>query len=268
MGRFSSTVAMLPAAALLSSLATSAGAAPQILAVVASLVPVPLTCAGGDCVAELTTICLTEHRASPGRGTPYQIHQASTLTLTGTRPDGTTITLALPEAATFNAERSHLSARITIPSRVLNDLGVTAVSVRANRDTTLVPTVRDTGPRPLDDAEIALAAGPLRAAAATILGDAATNVAAAQLTTLLINALPEGGRVSDASRAGVWQRAVAAAADTFSDDAVALAAAEHDGCQTKTRAGAETLRGCLGSVHDALMGGVNKTYWDTVSTGS
>ena len=228
LGTIKRTAAMLPAVALLSSIATTAGAAPQILAVVASLVDVPLNCDGGNCVAELTTICLTEHRAAPGPGTPYQIHQPDSLTLTGTRPDGTKVTLELPDAVSFNAARGHLSAQINIPARILKELGMTELAVRATRNTTLIPIARDADPRPLGDVEVTLAAGPLRAAAATVIESSATTVAAAQVMSMLVSALPAGGRVADATRAAAWDNAVARTAGTLNAEGVTLAQARHD----------------------------------------
>ena len=56
-------------------LSTTAWAAPQILAVASTDFPLPIICERGECSAELTTICLQEHRASPQKGQKYYLHE-------------------------------------------------------------------------------------------------------------------------------------------------------------------------------------------------
>lgn len=54
--------------------ATQAGAAPQILGVIASAGPVELRCDHRECGAQFTSYCLEQRRHSPDQGTPYYIH--------------------------------------------------------------------------------------------------------------------------------------------------------------------------------------------------
>ncbi len=49
--------------------ASQAAAAPQILAVIASVEPVTLQCERGECGAEFTVYCIEQRRSSPEPGT-------------------------------------------------------------------------------------------------------------------------------------------------------------------------------------------------------
>ena len=68
--------------------AAPAQAAPQILGLIASDAPVPMTCAGGTCTAELSSVCLQQHRPTPATGTVYRPAKGTHITLTVTGPNG------------------------------------------------------------------------------------------------------------------------------------------------------------------------------------
>ena len=87
-----------PLALIGASLAAPALAAPQILAVAATELPLPLTCEAGECRVELTTICLQEERASPNPGAGYYVHGDRFFEITGLTETGQEISLAHPRA--------------------------------------------------------------------------------------------------------------------------------------------------------------------------
>ena len=246
----------------------AANAAPQILGVVASAQPTTLTCAGGECTAQLTAFCLTEHRASPSKGTPYTAFDAQAIKITGHRADGTTLSLDVSDAVDFTSARSHLAVQVSLPQAIMKQYALTSISITVDDGLSLVPEARAGDPNPLSNSDIALAAGPLRAAASAIIDHAGMPVEAAQLTTLLINALPARGRATRAERASAWQRTIAGLGNMEGRDSLTLVSQAHDQCQTTTHVGLTTLRQCLSSAHDGFMGKLNKKYWDAVKIGS
>ncbi len=246
----------------------ASNAAPQILGIVASAQPTTLYCADGECTAQLTAFCLTERRASPAKGTPYAAFNPQVIKVTGRRADGTSLPLDIADALKFSSARGHLAVKVSLPQAVMEQLQLASISLTIEDGLSLVPESRAGDPDPLTAADIALAAGPLRIAASQIIDQGGgAPVEAAQLTTLLINALPARGRASRAERANAWQRTIAGLGIKNSAG-LTLVSQAHDNCQTLTYVGQTTLRECLGSVHDGFMGKLNKQYWDAVKTGS
>ncbi|MCH8998937.1 MAG: hypothetical protein IID48_11860, partial [Proteobacteria bacterium] len=119
--------------------ASQAAAAPQILAVIASAEPVTLQCEGGECGAEFTVYCIEQRRPSPEPGTPYYIHDPSTLTLDGLRRDGTTVVLAGAELLSITTERGHTAIRMSLPESVIERFDLVSVSVSVGARASLIP---------------------------------------------------------------------------------------------------------------------------------
>jgi len=62
------TLAFFVALPLTAIALSPAQAAPQILGLIASADPVPMTCVDGTCTAELSSVCLQQHRPTPPTG--------------------------------------------------------------------------------------------------------------------------------------------------------------------------------------------------------
>ena len=76
-------------------------AAPQILAVLATAEPVPLTCVKGICEAEFSTMCLQRGRAMPYPGTAYAPADPGNIILVIRRADGSTSASATRRPSAF-----------------------------------------------------------------------------------------------------------------------------------------------------------------------
>jgi hypothetical protein len=265
-----SSLALAAACALLAPFlaAVPALAAPQILAVAATDMKTPVTCDGGECTAELTTICLQEHRGSPSVGTAYYVHGDTPLTLTGTTPAGQEISLAHLDMK-ITAARGHNAIRVAFRETELDKYGPLAlqISVPENISVVPVPIAYDLKPQSEDD--IALATGPLRVLASSMVDKDTGKRAAAELVNQAINRLPWRGRASDASRAVVKAAYSEVVRNSgFSSDAKASADAVVEQCYDRTAAGSLSFRGCLGSWHDRLIGKLNTDYWNAAGAGS
>lgn len=254
--------------------ASQVAAAPQILAVIASLEPVTLQCERGECRAEFTVYCIEKIRSSPLPGTAYNIHDPNSLVLDGVRPDGSTIRLAGADLITITAERGHAAVRMSLPSMVLREFGLASVQVSIGEGASLIPQPIAGDRWPHSEMDITLATGPLRAAAAVIVDNGGMQMEATRVTLRMINGLPRAGRATQTERDEAWQRfALLAGGDASSSDrdllsGRALAKAGFDRCSAITNGGMTSLRQCLGSLHDTYIGKLNTEYWESIETGS
>lgn len=243
-----------------------AGAAPQVLALVASNEAVPLICRNGECAAEFSTFCLQPERASPVEGMVYNAVGGAGIRLVATTRDGATVTLA-DDALRITTARTHTAVRLAVPVEVMHRRGLKTVAAVIGERVSLVPEPYPGDPRPLSEIDIAIATGPLRALGSRLVDEGGETVAAAGLANRLISALPERGRAEPAVREGLWNAAIGAG-PAAREGAAALAREAYDECRARTMGGMTTLRQCLGSAHDHFIGDLNNVYWEAVKTGS
>jgi hypothetical protein len=249
-----------------------AGAAPQVLGLVASAEPQPLVCRDGACSLYLSSFCILERRAPPEPGTAYAPAPAqgsaegAAMTLVLTRADGARLRLPAAGHLSFTSYGGYASVRASLPEAELARLGGVAAALEVGARATLVPEPVPGDPDPLDAAEIALATGPWREAAARFFdpGAETERAQAARLAGLLINALPERGRADARAREGLWARLAAAGAiEGVDPGAVARARTAYGVCKGFTRGSLQKpLRQCLETRHDAWMMDLNQAYWD------
>jgi hypothetical protein len=244
------------AAAILVGGGTSS-AAPQVLGLTASLAPISLHCDGDTCAALAGTFCLERERVMPTTGTLYRATHPERLTLVLFDRAGDTLRIAGNSWISVAAYDGYTMVRMSVPRRLLGDRGATAVGVEIGPGIALVPVpqVGDGNPQSAD--EIALAAGPLRLAAAPYLDRPASATDSARLLAALVNAMPEQQRIAD-DRAGLWQSTITDdLAAALTPDAVTGAREAYDRCRDLP-----DLRHCLIARHRDLMERGNIAFWD------
>jgi hypothetical protein len=272
MGMKNYTKSLLAAFAVLgfSAALSGAGAAPQMMGLVASNSPVPMQCKHGNCFAELTAFCLQPLRASPIRGTLYTLHDTSRVIAFGTTKDGQTIKLDINKDLQIKAERSHVAVRIGMSARTMDRLGLRQVHVKVARNATLVPVPVKGDRSPMYADEIAMGAGALRDIGASYVDREQHWMPVARMANRLINALPHGGRVNAQRRAGIWDAVFGP-----NDFAGTPGGTDHrlrtlyDQCQDAVAmVRLPNMRRCLEAKHDSIVGGLNNSYWQAVKSGS
>ncbi|MFP6771761.1 MAG: hypothetical protein VCE74_05420 [Alphaproteobacteria bacterium] len=243
-------------------------AAPQMMGLVASNAAVPMQCKQGHCFAELTAFCLQPLRASPLRGTAYTLHDASRVIAYATTKDGRRIELNVEKHLQIKAERSHVAVRIGMSAQTMHRLGLRQIHVKVARNATLVPVKGDVLPQYPD--EIATAAGALRAIGASYVDREQRWMPVARMANRLINALPDGGRVNEQRRTGLWQDVIGP--NDFNGTPAGTQErfrALYDHCQDAVEMiRVPNMRRCLEAKHDSLVGGLNNVYWQAVKSGS
>ena len=261
--RQASLAAMLACAALIMG-SPAAQAAPQILGVVASNgVPTPLACGDAECSAHLSTFCLQQNRPAPSHGYLYDIAPGGQATLIATLADGRTARLPASGHVRFESLIGFTSVRASVPKSELAKLGAVSVALEIAPMTSLLPGQISGDMDPQGDDELALAIGPMRAAATRTFEEPGLSADAARITSVIINALPEKGSETEDQRDGLW----VALADNpaFTNATVegwAKAEMIFNGCRLSVESRSTySMRNCLELRHADLLAEANHRFW-------
>ena len=248
----------------------SAQAAPQILGLVATATPVPLNCADGVCGAELSAICLQQHRPAPAPGTAYRPVKDAQLTLVVRNRAGARRTLAVADLVAIESRRLFNAVAVRLPVRVVRQLAadfgpVVEASLAVGPLTSVVPVAVAGDPRPLGDQEIRDYTGPLRYLAESAIDRDPVNLAATRVLNRMINRLPvkraHGADQIDPLRAQTMSRRTIAAGPA----AAGLVNRVLDTCREKLRIElAPHLRACLANQHDILNTNTTHQVWQAL----
>ena len=246
----------------------NAGPMPQILGVVASTEPLPMTCDGGTCAVELSAFCLERDRSTPQDGTPYRALDVGKLTLVVTAADGAERRVAAEPYVRIASARGYTAVTVSLPEAVARELGAVKLALAVGEQLALAPAADDRQPRSKEDIAAA------RAARSAIAGDTAERgipeAVAARILNRLVNTVPRERLVDETSAGALWLQA--AGRPLRIEDlppGFGEAALFFEYCRSSAESlGASTLRRCLAMSHDALMSGVNSEYWRILGTGS
>ena len=243
-----------------------ARATPQILGLIASNEPVPMTCADGTCTAELSSVCLQEHRPTPPTGTVYRPARGTQITLAVTGPNGTTRRLPVAEALMFVSLRQFSAVKVSLPEATVRQLGNGTARLSVGRMASIIPVAIKGDPDPQSAGEISRYTGPLRALAEKAFEDDSDRVNATRILNLMVNRLPEGSTFGIERAASLWQQTVrkniSAGTEKFLTRAV-------ESCRETLRTGVMSdLRSCLSYHHDYLSGENTTNGWRAMNPGS
>jgi len=243
-------------------------AAPQILAVASTDIPLPLTCAKGECTVELTAICLQEHRASPQTGTKYYIHKDQQLKLTLIdKKAGEVDISALP--LDISAARGHTAIKVSLKETHLRDFDISRITISVPEKTTAIPLPITHDKKPQTETDILIATQSLRPLADRIVDQNTDRADAARLVSHAINSLPSRGRAETSERSSAQDYFHSVTRHSgYTDEARRLAAKAVRQCDYETKVGFWSLRQCLGSSHDQLIGKLNTKFWKSLKAGS
>src|SRR5215470_7573919 len=174
--------------------AGAAGAAPQVLGLVASLRPTPMLCNAQGCRADLSAFCLQQPRSDPAPGTIYHPGPGTRLTLVVTGHDGWTRRVDASPYLSFVDDRGFVSITATLKPDALARLDAAAVAIDVGEDASLLPDAHPGDASPQTSDELALATGAYRKKAETYFDQPGRNSDAIRLTNAMINELPVGSR--------------------------------------------------------------------------
>ena len=244
----------------------AAKAEPQILALIATEAPKPLTCAGGECFVELTSFCMEPARQSPTHATAYHATDGAALTLVAKTAAGGELRLPLGAEASYMSQRGFTAVRVSLPKATLDRLGAADARVEVGRHVALLPLPDEDYKRPHEQEEIAAALGPNRLVGEEIVDRGGKTADGARFLSYLINALPEDGAVDPGLRAGLWDRVAGRVPAGLQQTGRTYAERSFAGCLDKVveAEGRISLRQCLQAAHDKNIWTLNKRYWRAV----
>jgi hypothetical protein len=242
----------------------SAGAAPQVLTLLATEGPMPLVCAGGSCVAELPSLCLQPERRAPAEGRAYRAIGEDGPLLVGQDVDGELRALPLPPEARITALRTHVAVALVVPRAWIERHFSSLEGVAVSRLIALAPVPSPEDATPLTAAEIARAATDLQTLVGAVLAAEPENVAAARIAARMVNLLPTDVGADDEALAAAWRQAggaeTAIPARSRFDYAFCRAGAHG--------AFAVDARACFQAQHDGALEYLHARYVESLRAGS
>jgi hypothetical protein len=240
-------------------LPAAASAAPQVLAMMANDEPVPFICTERECYGLVGTFCLQQDRDVPHYGQPYEATLPERLKVSLIDDEGAVRAVDGKTAGLrFQGYSGYSMVRVSLPRAGLDRLGAVAVALQVGPGVSLVPQAEAGDRNPQSPEEIALATGPMRAAA-RYLDEPSVTGDSARLVAALINGLPEQRTIHD-KYDGLWERTIGA--DIGQQVAPqALRHAERS-YRTCVEFAFGSLRQCLLSEHRQLMIPENRAYWE------
>lgn len=241
-------------------------AAPQIIGLVATHEPLPLSCVAGVCSVEVSGVCLQEHRQAPDTGTPYRVAKGSRLTLRVQGRDGVARTMAVEELVEVRSLRVFSSLLVSLPERLVRQLSND--SVRASLSVaplaSLIPVSVIGDKDPLSEEEIRTYTGSLRAVAERAIGEDKTNLGATRVLSHMVNRLrADTGSAEEIGTVGAFSM------DVEPPPVAKLVTRAIDTCREKLRVEhTPHMRACLSNQHDILNSKITQNVWRSLRPGS
>jgi len=225
-----------------------------------------MTCVDGVCTAELSTVCLQQHRPTPPTGTAYRPAKNTKITLTVTKPNGVKRRLRVETALRFTSLRQYTAIKVNLPEAAVRQLGGGAAGLSVAPMASLIPVALAGDPNPLSAGEIARYTGPLRALAEKAFERDSARVRATDILNQMVNRLPKDGNAGiekvDALLKQIVRKDVAA-------ETRKLIKRAFKDCRESIRIGVQPdLRSCLGYQHDYLAGENTTNGWQAMNPGS
>ncbi len=239
-------------------------AAPQILGLVATVTPLPLSCAAGVCTVEVSGVCLQEHRKAPDIGTVYRVANGSKLTLVVHDRHGKKHAMAIDKLVKITSLRLFNSLSISLPEHFVKDLSRDAVgpSLSIAPLTSLLPVTEVGDPSPLTKHEIRENTGRLRALAEKAINRDEANLNATRILSRMVNQLPADTPIGAEGIARVYGQSKDAIGGATKPSVTSLVTRALDTCREKLRVERTPhLRACLSNQHDMLNSNTTMNVW-------
>jgi hypothetical protein len=247
----------------------SVQAAPQVLGIVASNGPIPLTCDGDSCRADLSTFCLQQPRENPQPGQSYMPVDGADILLTGRNAAGEMVRLSAASYLGFATARGFTAIEVSLPAEKLAALGLTDPAIEIGERASLIPAAAAGDGNPQTAGEIAIATGAFRDKGAEFFDQAGASGDAIRLANRMINALPPHGRRAADSDGQVLEAALATPAGQAAvPGGITLARQMYSTCQEKVDVThhVANMRACLEGTHDRLVVNTNIDFWNSLGS--
>jgi hypothetical protein len=247
------------------ALASAAEAAPpQILALVATAEPTPLSCSGGTCSAEFSAFCMEKFRGTPERGTAYLAGGSTKLALLATDAAGNTREVDGTAFVSIETERLFASVRISLPQSMLDGLHATQIALKVPGGASLVPVDTADDEHPITEGEIVNYTETLRAKADELFDATSTSAVVAEATVRMTNRTQLMDPAARVDAAKLWRDTMGSQPAEDAPESLRTAAHALEVCdRTLGRTGsAQMMTYCLNAIHDARITEGNIRVWN------
>jgi hypothetical protein len=218
------------------------------------------------CTAELSTVCLQEHRPTPPTGTVYRPAKGTNIVLTVTGPDGVNRRLSVQAALSFISLRQYTAIKVSLPEAAVRRLGDGAARISVGPMASVIPVAIEGDSNPLSAGEIARYTGPLRVLAERAFERDGARVNATRILNQMVNRLPEDSDAGIDKAGSLWNQTVGKDATAGTRKFLKRAV---ENCRETLRTGVlPDLRSCLSYQHDYLAGENTTNGWQAMKPGS
>lgn len=248
-------------------------AAPQILGLVATTKPVPLTCKNGHCSVEISSFCMQFHRYAPNPGTKYTVTADTVLELIYQDGNGITRKAPVEKMVSVTSSRGYSSVKISLPKHTVQQFSKGSAAIQVGRLSSVVPAPLAGEKYPLSGYEIAQYTGPFRAQADTVTKRHDREMVIVRTMNRLINGLLDDRRAAAGDAKKLWAKTIGAAPAENAGKGIKYVSKELRFCETisidKDHPGGvgSGFRSCLESVHDEIMQDKSEVVWKLLKAG-
>ncbi len=243
----------------------SASAAPQILAVMASLGPQQMNCSGSVCTTSLSSYCLQRERDVPSTGQAYLPAAREQFDLVVVAADGSEKTLPAGDHVTFRSVRGYSSVNAVIGRDTLNKLGGVSAKIVVAARAALVPEPVAGDPNPISEQELAYAAKSLRDHGRDVV-DSQPDAEAASIVNRLAATIVPRQPASPEGLEQLWRDVINGMGPSRPANAEGIQRARdiYDWCQTRSSYHSMGgVKSCLEFRHDNTIMKLNTDYWES-----
>lgn len=247
------------------ALPASGHAAPQILAVMASLGPQPISCGDSVCTTSFTSYCLQRERDVPTTGQAYIPTHEKAFTLIIAREDGSEVKVPAMDNVSFSSARGYSSVRAIIPKDIITAHGGVSATIVVAVGASLIPEPTPGDKNPISEAELAFATKSLREHGQDIV-DATPDAKAAQIVNRMAATMIPKMPASNDALEQLWHDVIDGLGTSrpAGADAIQRARDIYEWC--KGRMSYHSMGGiksCLEFKHDDTIMKLNTDYWES-----
>lgn len=240
-------------------------AAPQILAVMASLGPQQMDCSGSICTTTFSSYCLQRERGVPSTGQAYLPAADEQFSLLVVAADGSETTVPAKDHVTFRSVRGYSSVNAVIGKDTLAKLGGVSAKMVVAARAALVPVPVAGDPNPISEQEIAYAAGSLREHGNEVVDSQPDAEAASVINRMAATIVPRQA-VNPESLEQLWRDVIKGLgpAHPANSEGIRRARDIYDWCQTRSSYHSMGgIKSCLEFRHDGEIMKLNTDYWES-----
>ncbi len=240
-------------------------AAPQVLAVMASLGPQTMHCSGAICTTSLSSYCLQKERDLPITGQRYLPASKDQFQLVVVGEDGNETILPAGDHMTFRSARGYSAVNAVISRDALARLGGVNARIIVAERAALVPEAVAGDPNPISEQELAYAARSLRDHGNDVV-DTKPDAEAASLINRMAATIVPGDSYSDKGMEQLWHDVIDGMGSIRPAGAEGIRRARdiYDWCQGRTSYHSMGgVKVCLEFKHDSTIMKLNGDYWDS-----